>query len=727
MIIYNKELRTFLLSGKSYSYVIKISEVGIIHNLHYGAKIKKTDLAYLIVKEESRQPNPCPKKDDINVDNTLNNVFSEYGFTGRGDYHEPSAIFERKDGGIVSRLVYKKHKIVKGAPVLEGLPHVRTADQTLIITLKDQFSAMEADLYYTVSDDTDVIARHAVLRNTGKQIINLKKADSFCFCLPFAAYRSLRIGGRWAQERIPQINDVVHGITSVKSYRGAPAHQNNPFMSVLKSDCGEEQGECYGIQLCYSGSFHITIHNESPDCPIRVQAGVFAPNFSWELKGGASFATPQAFLCYSCGGLGQMSRSYANFLRERVINPAYVYKTRPIVVNNWEATYFDFTNERLYPIIDAAAGLGVDTFVLDDGWFGKRVHDHAGLGDWFVNEERLPGGLKPVIDRCKQNGLKFGLWFEPEMVNEDSDLFRAHPDWAISKAGVEPIRARNQLVLDMSRQEVVDYIFDSISKILANNDISYVKWDFNRYLSEYFTRGLPAHRQGEFLHRFVLGTYSLAQRLMDAFPHIFFEGCAGGGGRFDAGMLYYFPQYWTSDDTDGFERTKIQWGTSMCYPLSAMSCHVSECPNHQTHRNTPFETRGAIASLGATGYELDVSKLTQEDREKTVQQVKNYKRIADLILHGDLYRLRSPFNGNYFCVNVVSKDKTQAYVVGECFRGVPGAFSETIYLNGLADDKNYYIEELNVTASGASLKNAGVIAPSLPDYGSWTWHLQEVK
>ncbi|MDE6273878.1 MAG: alpha-galactosidase, partial [Clostridiales bacterium] len=383
------------------------------------------------------------------------------------------------------------------------------------------------------------------------------------------------------------------------------------------------------------------------------------------------FYTPQAALCYSDEGLGALSRAYADFLREKVIDPNYVYKLRPIVVNNWEATYFDFNNEKLFAIIDEAAKLGVDTFVLDDGWFGKRDNDRSGLGDWFVNEEKLAGGLKTVINRCKQKGLHFGLWFEPEMVNEDSDLFRAHPDWAISKDGVVPVRSRNQLVLDFTRKEVVDYAFAAVSKILKENDISYVKWDMNRFITEIYTDALPAHRQGEFMHRYILGVYDLAERLTSAFPEVFFEGCASGGGRFDAGMLYYFPQIWTSDDTDAFERTKIQWGTSYCYPVSAMSCHVSACPNHQTRRVTPLNTRGAVASLGATGYELDLSKLSEEEKKEVKEQIKQYKKIDELVLKGDLYRLCNPFESNYFAMLLVSKDKSQAYVAGERFRGDP--------------------------------------------------------
>ena len=457
-----------------------------------------------------------------------------------------------------------------------------------------------------------------------------------------------------------------------------------------------------------------------------MQGGINDYLFGWQLQGGEMFATPQVALCYSCEGLGGMSRAYHDFFREYIIDPKRVYARRPIVINNWEATYFNFDNEKLFSIIDEATKLGMDTFVLDDGWFGKRDGDAAGLGDWFVNEKKLKGGLKAVIGRCKEKGLKFGLWFEPEMVNEDSDLYRAHSDWAIGKAGVEPCRGRNQLVLDFTRGEVVDTIFENVSKILRENDISYVKWDKNRDITENYSASLPADRQGEFWHRYTLGFYDLAERLTKAFPNVFFEGCAGGGGRFDGGVLYYFPQIWTSDDTDGLERTKIQWGTSLCYPVSSMSCHVSACPNHQTQRTTPFATRGAIASLGATGYELDLTKLSEEEKEQVKEQIKNYKQIDELVLKGDLFRLADPFKGNYFCEMLVSKDRSKAYVVGERFRGDPCDHDRILKLCGLDEGKTYAVKELNVTASGAALMGAGLFCPRLQDCGSWVWHIEEI-
>ena len=724
MPIIDTEKSCFLLSGKNYSYCMYINRAGLLQHLYWGKKIGAADAAFLVaVRGLPASPNP----DNSNMDMATDGMPSECGSFGRGDFRPATVVVRRKDGAAMSRFRYASHKIVKGALHLQGMPCARKADETLILTLKDDFSDIELDLNYSVSEDSDILVRSAVIRNAGKDAAEIVKAFSFCTELPDnrGTYRALRLAGSWTRERAPVVTPLAEGTLRIESARGYSSHQMNPFLAVLSEGCGEESGECYGFNLLYSGSFAITAdvsHNKS----IRVQGGINDCLFGWQLQGGESFVTPQAALCYSAEGLGGMSRAYHDFFREYIIDPKRVYARRPVVINNWEATYFDFDNEKLCSIIDEAAKLGVDTFVLDDGWFGKRDDDTSGLGDWSVNERKLKGGLKAVIGHCKEKGLKFGLWFEPEMVSEDSDLYRAHPDWAIGKAGVEPCRGRNQLVLDFTRKEVVDYIFETVSKILRENEISYVKWDKNRDITENYTANLPADRQGEFWHRYTLGFYDLAKRLTESFPNVFFEGCAGGGGRFDGGALYYFPQIWTSDDTDGLERTKIQWGTSVCYPVSAMSCHVSACPNHQTGRTTPFATRGAIASLGATGYELDLTKLSEEEKEQVREQIENYKQIDELVLKGDLYRLADPFKGNYFCEMLVSKDKSKAYVVGERFRGDPCDHDRVLKLCGLDEEKTYTVKELNVTASGAALMGAGLFCPRLPDCGSWVWHIGEV-
>lgn len=712
---------TFLLSGKSYGYAMRVCETGFLQHLHYGGKILPEDLPYLTNMSASNAPH-----EGLNLDDAFDWMLGEYGFYAHGDYRDPTAIFERTDGAAMSRLRYKSYTVTDGAPKLSGMPHVRSGDKTLVITLEDDFSDIEVDLYYTVCDDSDVLVRSAVIRNVGKREINVKKAFSFRLDLPNGEYSMLRLGGSWARERYTEVAPIAHGITRLQSLRGASSHQTNPFAAIMRAGCDENGGECYGVQLVYSGSFAITAEF-GEGAPLTVQGGINDVNFCWRLGAGGELATPQTLLTYSNSGLGGMSRSIHRFIRDRLMPPKYAYAKRPVVVNNWEATYFDFDNEKLFRIIDEASELGIDTFVLDDGWFGKRDSDTSGLGDWTVNDKKLKGGLKTVIDRCKKNGLKFGLWFEPEMISEDSELFRKHPDFALVKPDVPPARHRNQLVLDFSRKDVVDYVFGAVSKVLKENDISYVKWDMNRNITECFSSELPEDRQGEIMHRYILGVYDLAERLTSTFPDVFFEGCAGGGGRFDAGALYYFPQIWTSDCTDGYERTKIQWGTSMCYPLSAMSCHVSVCPNHQTERTVPIATRGAVASLGAYGYELDLSKLSDADKQAVKKLSEEYERVSSLILDGDLYRLFDPFSRDYFCEAVVSRDKSEAYVVGERVLRIPCEYDRIIRLDGLDRDKLYKIEELDVVASGTALMNAGLTLPKLGDFGAWTWHIKEVK
>lgn len=722
MIVYQQKTKVFYLSGKNYCYLIRVDGNGRLQNLHYGSKIPSGDNAYVIA-----QVGDPVSRELVDLNFYANErIFLECGVYGRGDYRSPSIVIEREDGGLLSEFYYVRHTIDHSVPESEGLPHVRCGGQTLTIYLRDLCSDAEIQLNYIVYDDSDVLVRNMRIVNEGKQPFYIKKAFSFCADLPDRNYKILRLHGAWTRERTPEITDLGHGITRLQSLCGASSFGIHPFLGLLEQDCSETNGICYGVQLVYSGNFALTAERNAFGT-VRLSGGINDEQFCWEVESGKSFVTPQALLCYSERGLGELSREYADFIREKIMNPAFAFAPRPIVINNWEATYFDFDRDKLFSIIDEASKLGVDTFVLDDGWFGNRNSDSAGLGDWYVNEKKLVGGLTAVIDRCKMRGLKFGLWFEPEMVSPDSDLYRAHPDWAIHKNGVEPIRGRRQLVLDFTKKEVVDYIFASIAEILRSNEISYIKWDMNRFITECYSESLPSYRQGEFMHRYILGVYDLAERLVSKFPKVFFEGCASGGGRFDAGMLYYFPQIWTSDDTDGYERAKIQWGTSLCYPVSGMSCHVSACPNHQTGRTTPISTRGAIASLGASGYELDVSALSDEEKNACRNQITAYRNISDLVLRGDLFRLNDPFSDKYFCEMIVSKDKRGAYVVGEQLRAMPLSNTQFVKLIGLAEEKIYRIEELKVTASGKTLASVGVPLPKLGDYESFIWHVAEVK
>ncbi len=700
---------TFYLQGKTYSYVMRVNEWGYLEHLHFGAPVGEDDLGYLAA---ARELSFAPVPPDAKIF-SLDTSPQEYAGYGQGDFRTPSAMYTRSDGGIASRFRYAGYAL--GGELPQGLPAAR-GGELLTIYLEDACAKVRIALFYAVFDA--VLVRWAKIE-AGERI-SIKRAYSFSVDLPAGDYGTLVLHGRHAAERTPEKRPLGHGALSVGSRRGASSHQMNPFLALYAQGAGEETGEVYGFELLYSGSFTLVAERSQTET-VRIAGGVDDTNFSWQLGVGEAFYTPQVALCYTNSGFGGMSRALADFLRSSVIAEKYLHMPRPIVANNWEATYFDFDRGKLLALIDAAAPLGVDTFVLDDGWFGKRDSDTTGLGDWYVNLKKLEGGLAPLVARCKAHGMRFGIWFEPEMVSEDSDLYRAHPDYAIGRA--PRCTGRNQYILDFSRPEVVECVYAQVAAILRAHEISYVKWDMNRHMTEFFSEGLPAARQGELQHRYMLGVYALARRLTEDFPEVFFEGCSGGGGRFDAGMLAYFPQIWTSDNTDSLSRAGIQWGTSYAYPVSAMSCHVSACPNHQTGRVTPFSSRGHIASLGATGYELDLGKLTEKEREAVRAQIAAYRRVAALVQTGDLYRLLDPFTGNYFAEMLVAKDKKTAYVVGMTVHAVPADFPRRIRLAGLDGAKKYRVEELGLTCGGGTLMHAGLPLPSLGDCATWAWHL----
>ncbi len=533
----------------------------------------------------------------------------------------------------------------------------------------------------------------------------------------------MSLRGAWGRERHIQTNPLAYGTVSVDSKLTGSSADLNPFMALLAPNTTETAGEAIGFNLVYSSSFAFKAQGTS-DSNTLLLGGVNDFDFSWVLEPGQSFATPEAVIAYSADGIGGMSRAFHDAYRKYLIQPRFVQIHRPIVINNWEGTYFDFDTQKLKEIANGVANTGVDTFVLDDGWFGQRNSSFAGLGDWKVNEEKLQGGLTEIINHVHSLGMRFGLWFEPEMVNEDSDLYRAHPDYAIAVPNRPPCYSRHQFVLDLTRREVRDSIVNAVNQVLQQNEIDYVKWDCNRVVTESYSLHLPPCRQAEFAHRYALGLYDLFERIVEANPKVFFEGCSSGGARFDAGVLYYFPQIWTSDDSDAEERTKIQYGTSMVYPLSAMSCHVSAVPNHQVGRITPMQTRADIAALGATGYELDAAAFTDADRATVQEQVSAYLQDEDLILNGDLYRIENPFTGNYFGFCVVSKDKSKAKVTAYCRQNATHIPVKIIYPAGLDADARYYIPELDVTLSGKTLMNGGLtFAHQKADFVTQVYHL----
>lgn len=705
-IKFDKVSRTFYLDGKDITYAFFINEYDYAEHLYYGKTIGHDDLRYTRGTFGGSAVVKLSRPDVKTAVKSYNHFGSELTFHGTGDYREPMVEVVNPAGDRLTQLLYDSHEILSGKPAIKGMPSMR-GGETLVLHLKDKVSCLACDLYYTVYEDTSVIARRAVYKNESKDVIMLNRAYSFAMTLPHMEYDVVSLYGCWAKERKIDRIPMHHGVVSIDSKRTSSSATLNPFMALAEKNSTEEQGNVYGISLIYSSSFVLKAEG-TPDGRTLVTGGINDFDFKWKLESGEAFETPEVIIAYSSEGMGGMSRSFHDAFRNYLINPRFVRKHRPVVINNWEATYFSFDSEMLKNIAKAVQGTGIDTFVLDDGWFGKRNNDSAGLGDWVVNTDKLHGGLKEIIDYVNSLGMKFGLWFEPEMVNEDSDLYREHPDYAIGVPNRPHCYSRNQFVLDLTRKEVRDYIVESVNKVLQENHIEYVKWDFNRNVTESYSLGREPERQAEFAHRYALGLYDLCERIVEANPDVFFEGCSAGGARFDPGILYYFSQIWTSDDTDAEERTHIQYGTSMVYPLSAMSCHVSVVPNHQTCRMTPMATRADIAHLGATGYELDTSHFSDEDRAVVSKQVEEYHEIEDLILNGDLYRTENPMESNYFGFMIVSKDKKEAVLTAYRRMGSVNNEMKLLKVAGLDAEKVYHVSGLDMTLKGSTLMNVGV-------------------
>ena len=638
-IEWSSDTREFHLRGEGISYIARILENGWLGHVYFGPALAAgRSYAHLTPREflgfSNRLGEPVPL---------------EFPTGGSGDYRGQAIAVELADGSGVLDLRVTGHRTVPGKPAIPGLPstyvEVGGEAETLEVTLADAIAGVEVRLFYTVYRDRNVVVRGARISNTGTASLILRSAMSASLDLPDARWQLITLSGEWARERHVERHQLRPGRQSVSSLRGASGHQHNPFVALVRQSTTEDSGEAIGAALAYSGNFLAEAEAE-PFGTARLRMGINPDGFAWVLEPGASFDAPEAILAYSASGLDELSQSFHTLFRERMARGTWRDKPRPIVINNWEATYFDFDETRLAEIAGAAHEIGVELFVLDDGWFGQRDDDTSSLGDWQVDSRKLPGGLDSLARRIEALGMRFGLWIEPEMVSRRSELFGAHPEWTIGIPSRPRTEGRNQYVLDMSRPEVVDHLFDVLSAVLGSAPISYVKWDMNRNITEPFTPTLPPWRQGEFHHRYILGVYALYERLTRAFPGILFESCAGGGGRFDAGILAYAPQGWTSDNTDAVERLAIQWGTSMAYPLSSMAAHVSSVPNHQVGRITPLATRAAVAFFGAFGYELDPTKLSPEERAEIADQVAFYKRWRDVFQFGRFHRLTGPFDGD---------------------------------------------------------------------------------
>ena len=631
--------KTLSLLTRNTVYQMKIARGGVLLHLYYGRRAEG-DFSYLCATADCGfSPNPYEAREDRSW--SLDTLPQEYSSGNTGDFRLSALNLVSEGGAWGAQLRYVRHSIEPGKYAVAGMPSAfdRGGEaETLRVTLADEALGLEAELRYAVFEARDIITRSVCLRNTGTRPLRLEKAASFCLDFPYGDWELLHFHGRHAMERQPERAPLMTGIQTVSSRRGASSHQQNPFVILCARGATEDAGDCYGMMLVYSGSFRADIERDQMGS-VRCVMGVHDEQFSWLLPPGERFDAPEALLSYSAAGLGELSRRFHRFLRRNICRSRFCFERRPVLINNWEATYFDFSAEKLLAIARQAKELGIELFVLDDGWFGARSDDKRALGDWSVNEEKLPGGLEALIAEIRGMGLQFGLWVEPEMISEDSALYRAHPDWALTVPGRAPSVGRGQLVLDLAREEVVDWLYETFSALLRAHDISYIKWDMNRHLTDLYSHALPPERQGEVGHRYVLGLYALLERLTGEFPDVLFEGCSGGGGRFDAGMLAYFPQIWCSDNTDPVERLIIQRGTSYGYPIAACGAHVSASPNHQTGRRTPLGTRALVAMAGTFGYELDPGKLSGEEKEEIRAQIVRFREYAALIREGDYFRL----------------------------------------------------------------------------------------
>ena len=689
------------------SYIMAVLPGQMLGHLYFGPRLEKLNvqniLGHLGLSEADFSCQEC----------ALDRLPQEYPAFGLGDYREGALRLENPDGSTTADLRFLSAQQEEGKPGLPGLPATFGQDgKTLRVRLRDPATALETELLYTIFDACDAILRSARITNGGEAPLRVTGAMSLCLDLPDSGWDLITLNGAWARERSMYRRALMPGDQGVASRRGASSQQQSPFLALCRPDTSEAAGEALGAALIYSGNFsaRVSVHQYGT---ARLLLGINDTDFSWRLKPGESFQTPEAALVYSREGMGGMSRQFHRLWENHLLPPRWVHAHRPVLLNSWEAAYFDFDEEKLVSIAACAARAGVELFVMDDGWFGRRNDDTSSLGDWQVNLQKLPGGLTRLGQRVRALGLQFGLWMEPEMVSPDSDLYRAHPEWSLHIPGREPITSRHQLILDLGRQDVQDFVFASVSRALRESGASYLKWDMNRNFTNIGSAVLPPEQQKEVPHRYILGLYAVLDRLVKAFPQVLIEGCAAGGGRFDAGILYYAPQFWCSDNTDALSRLKIQWGTSLVFPPSTMGSHVSAVPNHQTGRVTPLDSRFAVALGGCFGYELDPRKLTDAEQQALQGQIAYAKATEDTRLHGGLYRLLSPFAGNDTAYLSVSPDQCQAVFTLVRAQAQANVFPALIRLQGLNPRLRYRVRETGACYGGDELMQAGLCC-SLP-------------
>ena len=718
-VTYFEKERIFKLDTPNTSYLLGIvDEENFIGHIYYGKRLQGHDIAYRMRTQEA----PFVPSQNNRERCSFYDCFPfEYPTAGLGDYRESCLSVRTMGGYLGCNLSYVSHRILEGKPQLEGLPATfadKETATTLELTCVDNHIGMKVLLYYTAFCDTDVITRSVKIINEGTQAFYLTKVLSACLDMDNQDYEMISLHGSWARERHIQRKKVGYGIQKVSSFRGESSHQDHPFLALVSPSTTQEMGEVYAMNFVYSGNFQAQAEVSQFDS-IRMSMGIHPENFCWKLEQGESFQAPEVVMVYSSQGLDGMTTAFHHLYKRHLIRGEYKDKKRPILINNWEATYFNFTTEKLLSIAKEASGLGIEMLVMDDGWFGARSSDNCALGDWQVNEEKLPGGLKYLVDEVNKLGMKFGIWFEPEMISPDSNLYRAHPDWAIAIPGRVATESRQQYVLDLSRQEVVDYVYECVAKILRSANIEYVKWDMNRSMADVYASNVT--------YDYVIGVYDFLEKLTSKYPNILIEGCSGGGGRFDAGMLYYTPQIWCSDNTDAINRTRIQYGTSFFYPVAAMGSHVSAVPDHQTGRVTSLHTRGVVAMSGTFGYELNPALLSVEEKAEIRMQLAKYREHQELIREGNYYRLSDPFQDDLAAWMVVSEDQNQALVSAVRLTAEANPVAAYVTPRGLAEDAFYLEKTTGKVYAGAALMEAGILLPAPKgEYEAYQIMLQRV-
>ncbi len=734
-IIYSEQTKEFHLYNHQISYIMKVLPDGKLGNLYYGKRIQHKDNYSYLLEGGHRSLAVYTEENEYFFSPQYTRM--EYPDTGRGDFREPAFEIVQENGSRITDFRYQAHSIYRGKQKISGLPALYVEDEdeaeTIEITLTDTLLNVDCILLYSLFRDYAVISRSVKFYNHGTEKVLLDRVFSASIDLPDAEYEMVQLSGAWARERDIICRKLNVGIQGINSKRGISSAEQNPFIALKRPETNEFSGEAIGVSLIYSGN-HIESVEVDTCNMTRIQIGINPNGFSWLLNPGELFQSPEAVFVYSDQGMNGMSQTFHKIYRTRLARGLWRDRERPILINNWEATGPQFTQQQILDIASAAKQMGIDLFVLDDGWFGKRDDDKSGLGDWYVTDyNKLPEGIGGLARKINAMGMKFGLWFEPEMVNKDSDLYREHPDWILCAPGRSASPSRNQFVLDFTREEVVEYVYGLMERVLMDAPVTYVKWDMNRYLTETYSIAQKTDEQGKVFHKYILGVYQLYERLIIKFPEILFESCSSGGARFDPGMLYYAPQAWTSDNTDAIERVKIQYGTSYVYPLSSMGAHVSEVPNQQVGRITPLETRGNVAQFGMLGYELDLGKLTKQELQIIKGQVEFHKKYQKLFMNGDFYRLQNPFENKSGAWMVVSEDKNEALIGFYKILNVANEEWVRLKLSGLDKNKRYIFDEDDAAWYGGDelmhvgmIINKGDLCNKGRDFSSRVYRLESV-